>query len=422
MTVFVKRLSLLAAGGALGQIAAAAAMPALSRLYSPGDYGVAGLVQSVVIVLALASTLRYDAVITAGRSARVRAAAFGLSALILLGVATLLTVGVAALIVGGSPVVTPIYFFAPAILVLSTLQTRILPPMLINGDRYDLAAVGSFLSGAGGAAAQIGLGVLGMGAAGLLAGRAAALAAALLSQVAAATRQVIAPAVRRADRAAMRKVAWAHRRQPFVLAPAGFINALAAQLPVFVLAPAFGVGAAGAFFFAQALGNAAIGVYSNAMRPIMARYVRDRRMRGRPVAGFVACVVGVAGAAAFAAAALLYLYADKLVPLVFGAAWAPSAVVFKWIGFYYAVAAVHHPLAALSTIFNFQFAMLVTQVCQAAAVGAALALGVRQNDFEATVALVVAASAIVYAANVLTVFATLRRDDRRRAASVVGPQ
>ena len=84
MKAFLNKLFTLMFGSAVGQIAAAAAAPILSRLFTPEDYGVSGLVLSVSMMLVFVGTMRYEAVIVSGKTNTSRGNAFVLAGAILI--------------------------------------------------------------------------------------------------------------------------------------------------------------------------------------------------------------------------------------------------------------------------------------------------------------------------------------------------
>ena len=301
MKAFLSKLFTMMFGSALGQVAAAAAAPILSRLFTPEDYGVTGLVSSIAMIMVFVSTMRYEAVIVSGKTDTSRSNAFVLAMIILFCVAALLALGVCffwmlseqGILPEGA--VGPVYLFAPLILLLSVTQVRVMPPLLIQHSYFRLVSLGNMLNGALGALSQIGFGLIGTGAIGLLAGRAVGLALALITMLVPLSRRLIIPILRASRKRVMRRVAWSYRGQALLLAPAGLINTVAMQLPVFVIAATYGTAASGAYFFTQSLANALLAVFRKSLTSLMAKQGQELRSSGRPIRPFRDKVHGTRG-------------------------------------------------------------------------------------------------------------------------------
>jgi O-antigen/teichoic acid export membrane protein len=414
MKAYFRNLSTLASGSVFGQVVAAAASPLLSRLFTPEDYGVSGFVLSLVMIFVFVSTLRYEELIVAGRTASSRSGGFAIAFLCLCVVS--LVILAAAILLGNRDAPGWLILFAPLILFLSVLQSRILPPLLIQLDRYRSVALGHFTNAALGAGAQIGCGLLGMGAVGLLVGRTVGLFVATILMAGPISRTALVPIARMSRRGRLLRVMRAYRRQAFFLAPAGLFNAIAMQLPFFYITAAFGSASAGAFFFTQSLANAAMMIYRKSVTSLTAKAAHDLRRQRRPVLPFVLRLLALIGAASCLGAVALFLEAEELVPLVFGHRWDEAGIVAKWLGVFYASTAIHLPVAGLATLFKYQHRMLRVQIAQFVAVPLALVLGAWIGGFETTVAAVSLATAGVYCVNVLVMLRLVHRDDLARAA------
>lgn len=425
MRVFLRKFFTVASGGLLGQVAVVLAAPVLSRIFDPQDYGIYGLVLSVSMILIFVSTLRYEEVIISGKTETSRACGFVLSCLILFSIFLLMEVAILLLVAtcdgwaGGCGFRPEIYLFAPVILILGVFQSRIVPPVLIQDGRYRLASIGNFANGSFGAAAQIGFGLLGTGALGLLIGRTLGLAVASVLIVVPVWRRVLVPLLRKVSRRQLLRVARSYRGQALFLAPAGFINTVAMQLPVFVLAASFGAAASGSFFFIQSLASAALMIYRRSITALTAKEAQTLRQRRRPVTPFVLRLLAIVTVVSVSAALACFLYAERILPVIFGSKWEQAGMIARWMGIFYAASAIHAPMSALSTLLKFQRNMFVTQCAQLVATSAALAIGVATGDLETTVALVALATTLVYGANLASMIRVIRRDDTQRAESAV---
>src|SRR5512142_456745 len=96
---FGRNVALLAGGTAFGQVITVAAAPLLTRLYSPGDFGVLAVFGSIVSVLAVVASLNYHLAIPLPDEDSAAARLLVLS-LLLLGATGLLS-GVVVVLCGG---------------------------------------------------------------------------------------------------------------------------------------------------------------------------------------------------------------------------------------------------------------------------------------------------------------------------------
>src|SRR5215470_3860968 len=64
---FIRNVSILSGGSALGHLFTLAAAPLLSRLYGPEDFGLLGLFASFLSITSVAVALRYEVSIVSGR-------------------------------------------------------------------------------------------------------------------------------------------------------------------------------------------------------------------------------------------------------------------------------------------------------------------------------------------------------------------
>src|SRR5690606_25111987 len=115
---FIRNVSILAGGAALGQLLALLASPLLSRLYSPDDFGTLGVYASILGVLAVAANMRYELAIPLSEDDTVASNTLALSLLLtatLTIVLTLLVLGFSDQLVSlvGTPALRKFTFLIP---------------------------------------------------------------------------------------------------------------------------------------------------------------------------------------------------------------------------------------------------------------------------------------------------------------------
>lgn len=251
-------------GTALAQLLAVAAMPVLSRLYSPGDFGALAVFMAVSSIVATAVTLRYETSILLPREAE--EATFLVLLSVVLATFLGLACGTAAWLlpekVWAVLGVASVGAWLP-IAVLAGMATAVIAigTAWLNRQRaYSKMAALRVVQSVLGAGLGIGLGIYGYGA-GLLAAQFVSLLA-----VAVIAMTVFPAMFVRWDKHALRSVALAHIAAPKYLLPTALLDVVSLQLPVLLITAWFNSEAAGQFSMAwkilalpMALVGAAVG-------------------------------------------------------------------------------------------------------------------------------------------------------------------
>lgn len=235
--------SVIAASTLISQVMAFAVAPFLTRLYSPSDFGVLAILTSVVTVVGVLASLRYEMAIPLADEEE---KASNLLALTLaLVVATTITsiVGVA---LGGQwlaqllkiPALVD-YLWALPIAILTIGLSQVFNSWAIRQRAYGSLASSRIFQTFGGSGTQLAAGLLHLGALGLVLGQLVnqTISAILLAlTVRGRDRQ----RVRAVSRINMRAVAREYHRFPKYSTGAVVLNAVSMQAPIFLLSYFFG--------------------------------------------------------------------------------------------------------------------------------------------------------------------------------------
>ncbi len=244
---FLRPVLTLVTGAAAAQALVFATRPALTRLFTPDEFGVLTVFVTLVTVLTTVSSGRYDDALMLPKG---EPEAAGVLALGLLGTAA--TALAAALALGWLPLWTALLggeAMRPAVLLLpagvalvgwsATLET-----WHTRHSRFRAVSLGRAVQSAVAVGVQLGAGVAAAGAVGLVGGTAAGFVAA--AGVALAVFMRRDGALLRAGGVPLRSLARRYARFPLFSAPAALLNVLAGRAPVLLLA---------AFFSAEAVGQ-----------------------------------------------------------------------------------------------------------------------------------------------------------------------
>lgn len=183
---FVRHVVTLAGGAALAQVLPLLAMPLLTRLYTPADFGVLSMYVAWLSALAVLATARYEMAIVLPDSKRAAINLLGLSLLITaaLSILTGLVIWPAPRFwaeLAHEPQVGPWLDLLPFSLAAAGAM-QAWSNWNIRNERYRANAAGRMAQAAGMMAVQLGFGLLGVGVVGLIVGQFAGQLASLIAQ------------------------------------------------------------------------------------------------------------------------------------------------------------------------------------------------------------------------------------------------
>lgn len=366
------------AGTTVSQVLPVIVLPWLTRLYEPAAYGVFGVFFSVVMVLSVIASGRYEMGIPVVDTDGEAAGLFLSSLIVLLGVSSLLVVAGASvwLILGTGYPSWPLWLGGLFVLSSGTLQS--FTSWLIRYQRFRLLAVLRVTMATVGAVTSIALGYFTESAWGLAAG---ATAGQLIAAVLAA--MLISPKIieawRGRDGTSLRTLLKRHRQLPLVNAPHALIDGMREAGFQVAFAAGFGAVANGMYALAvRALRMPTATIGSAVGQVLFGRFSHDKRelINLRPLILRVAGVLGLASAPFFLAIAL---FGPTLFSFVFGAEWSEAGQYARimapglWATFVVA------PLATLPLVTARMGGALgfavIDLVMRAAAIGVGLLLG-----------------------------------------------
>lgn len=319
---FVRRLAWLTGGTFFGQLLLLAAMPLLTRLYTPEDFGLFAVLGALNGIFGLVMAGRYEFAIplaTKDDEAAALVVLAGLVALFLTLVSLLLVwiLGEALAGLTSLPALVPLLWLLPPIL-LATGLGQPLEYWSIRRETLRLNGASRLVQFGGQAASQTVLGVAGLGALGLTLGYGLG----YLSRL--ALFLVTLPAADRAALAAtrpsqMRRLAWSLRRYPTYSTASSLVHSTAQFLPTILFAMLYGPAVAGGFDLAQRILAVPVRLLSGAASQVFLAEAAQRpaaevlRLFVRTVPSFL--LLGLVGMAP------LLLAGPVLFALVFGEPW-----------------------------------------------------------------------------------------------------
>jgi O-antigen/teichoic acid export membrane protein len=332
----------LLAGGALAQALPLALGPWLTRLYTPGEFGLYHLFAAVAAMLAVVACARYEFALPLAAD-EAEAEALRALCLWLLAAATLISALAAlvwAWIVTASwPLWLPLAVLALGAVSLATLAAT-------RAQRFRSLAAARVVQHGGGALAQGLAGVAQAGVAGLIA---APLLAAL---AAAALLRLRLGGWWRVPRARLVAVARRHRDFPLLNTPHAFAGTLLDTLTLALVASSQGIAAAGfwglVMRYLKAPATLVGGAVSQALYPRLAE--QSAHAGRRDVRRVMLALAAIAAPLVL----LLWAFAPWAFAQAFGAAWRDAGELARALALYIGLHFVASPLAVVTMAWNAQ--------------------------------------------------------------------
>lgn len=340
----------LLAGGALAQALPLLLGPWLTRLYSPTEFGQFALLWTVATNIAVVGCARYEFALPLEREDDTRAALLlGLCLRVLMGV-TAASLAIALVLLALMDDL-PLAAMLP-LAVLAGAAAQGLTLWATRAERFRLLAAARVLQYGGAAVLQVVLGLLQLGAWGLMLGPVAAglAAAALLARPAPAGGWL---ALARQEGAALRAMARRHRDFPLLNTPHAFAGALQDSLALALITAFSGDAAAGYWALALRYLKAPAGLVGGAL----SQTLYPRLVRASAPAEALA-VVRQAMMALLALALplllVLLLWGPQLFAFAFGERWVEAGSLAQALAPYIALHFVASPLSVATMAWQAQ--------------------------------------------------------------------
>lgn len=235
-------MATLALGSGIGRVIGIAAIPVLTRLYTPEDFGALAVFTALVAILAPLVTLRYVLALPLPRhdgvAMNLLVLSFGLMLVFCALIALALGLWGGALLTLVSMQVLAPWWWLIALGVLGTATYEMLTMWATRKRAYKVIAQTNVTQSAAGAVVKIGLGLAAWAPLGLLVGQVVAQTGGIGRLITGFGADLRAQWHHlRASR--IRKAAWRHRGFPIWRVPSQFLMVLSMQAPIFVMAVLF---------------------------------------------------------------------------------------------------------------------------------------------------------------------------------------
>ncbi|MCV9996505.1 oligosaccharide flippase family protein [Paeniglutamicibacter sp. ZC-3] len=330
----MRAISILATGTVIGQVVSLLTMPIITRLYSPGDYGVLGIYSSIVIVLGSVAGSKFDSAIllpphTASGEKTVRG-------LFRLSVVSSVAVSVVLLVViiffhyfwGEGPFSSlGSWIFLVPLGVLLTSVSAALSAVATREGAYKQLGILSPVQKISSGGVQIAGGFAGAGVAGLIAGAIAQPVATIGLLIKGRWRFVATSLRRPSEQREILRLASEYRDFPLVSAPTVLLNTLAWNSQVLVLAWLYTPDDVGFYSLAMGVVGLPLNIILSAVSQVYLRESAARKSdRTATKRLFVQLLIGLF-VVSIPVFGILALASQVLIEPLFGSEWAAAGLI-----------------------------------------------------------------------------------------------
>lgn len=355
-------MATLALGSGIGRVIGLAAVPVLTRLYTPEDFGVLAVFTALVAILAPLVTLRYVLALPLPRHDGVAINLLVVSTCLMLGlsgfVAVVLWLWSAPLLALVSMDALAPWWWLVALGVVSTATYEMLTMWATRRRAYKVIAQTNVTQSAAGAIVKIALGLAAFQPLGLLVGQVVAQAGGIgrLLRSFAEDFRTNGHHVRAAR---IRKAAWRHRSLPIWRVPSQFLMVFSMQAPILFMASLYDAQTAGQFGLATMALSMPVNLLGRTTsQAFFAEASILGRRRAAEIRAMLISVIVRLGVMSVVPAVMLLVFGPSLFPALFGGKWVMAGVFAQALAAYLFFQFIQTPVAHVFYIFDGQKQLL----------------------------------------------------------------
>lgn len=391
---FARGVSVLVGGTAGSQVLLVLASPLLTRLYGPDDFGLLAVYASLLAIIGVVSSLRYELAIPLPEDDVEAANVAALS--LLLVITTAVLTGVVVLLLSGPisaalgvPALGPYLWLLP-IGVLVAGAYKVFNYWAVRTKRFSTIA-GTKLRQA---IATIGIQLVGfkLGSVALLLGQVAGQGVGTTTLGVSAIRST---GFRGIHWRGIKWIAWRYRRFPIYSSWAGGANTASAELPPTLIAALFTPAAAGLYALAHRVLTLPMSLIGQSIGQVFFANAAEARRNGE-LGSLVASVHTKLAHVGFPPALVLVLLGPNLFTFVFGEQWRQAGEFARWMAPWLYLQFVSSPISTVFSVTDNQKKALAFQIILLVSRIAAMVLGAWYGDLNLTIMLFAGASAFCY--------------------------
>jgi O-antigen/teichoic acid export membrane protein len=367
---FARSVAILSSAALIQNALVLATSPILSRLFSPEEFGVAGLLYAFAAIPTVASTGHYFLAIMQTRKRVESVNIIVLSWLIVLSMSFLASVIVTIIyygpdILGGfGGQLGGNIFFIPAFMLLEACRTVGRIWEVRHADYRSLfrnrmiETIGMIIS-------QITAGLAGIGAIGLIGGRLLGVTASAFDLFYTFARDIGGSGRKSVRLGKLKQVARRHWRFPAYQTPAELLGCFCRQMPPILLANYFSVEAVGLYWIANRLLERPTQLFGADMNRVFVQRVAEERNRARDPTGLFVKTTLVMAALSLPPFLLVIAFGPELFSLLFGGRWHQAGEYGRWMSLFSFATLCALPARSMATVYGLQRVYVIVESVRA---------------------------------------------------------
>jgi O-antigen/teichoic acid export membrane protein len=357
---FFRDVAKLSAGTLGGRIIAIAALPLLTRLYSPEDFALLAVYLAIVSTIAVAACLRFEVAIPLAENDDDAAHLLVLSLSAALCVSLLVALAVVFFpspigILLGKPALTPFLWLVPLGILMAAGYSAT-QYWATRAQRFGLIAQTRVTQAGTGVAVMLGMGWLGLAPLGLLIGNMLNIGSGAMRLAAVALRRDVTQ-LRVIRFSGLRETLRRYRRYPIYSMPEALINVAGIQVPVIVIA-AFAGAEAGFLFLAMQVMTAPMTLLGGSISQVYMSRAPEELREGR-LAPFTLGIMQRLLQVGTGPLIFIGVTAPVAFLLIFGDQWGRSGQIVAWLVPWMALQFIASPVSMVMYVTGRQREMFV---------------------------------------------------------------
>jgi O-antigen/teichoic acid export membrane protein len=385
---FTRNLAITLSGSTLSTLIGILLTPVVSRIYPPAAYGQFAVYNALISNLNLLTTLSYPGAFLLPR----RRSQF----LALVQLTVLISVATCAMLAVGLGIVGPwlvqklhvealgTWFYTLPLMLLMFNMNNILSTWYMRDKQFGKRVGVDIATNLATKGFTVGYGLLVQGSVvGLLLADFFNRISATVTLAVGSIRHEFKGLFRQVSWKRMRLVAYKYRDFPLVYMPGGYVYIASTQLPIFLLAPAFGAEAVGLYSFSMSLLEMPINVLGAAIAPVyMQKAAETYQEAPERLPGITLNLYYKLLYLAVLPFSIVTVYGDVIFRVVFGAKWEMAGVFTGYLGFYSMFKLLSLGTAGIYTIMERQKYYLYANILLLIVRAAGLGYGVATHNLD----------------------------------------
>ncbi|WP_223701281.1 lipopolysaccharide biosynthesis protein [Sutcliffiella deserti] len=355
---FAKNVAVLMSGTAISQGLLVAAAPILSRLYDPASFGIFTLFSSIVIILSVIATWRYELAIVLPKEDEDASNVLFVS-MICVGLTTIVSI-ILVLLLGdmfsqamGSPELKPWLWWLPVSIFASGVFQS-LNYWYTRKQHFGRVASSKALRSVGTLGVQIPMGLLYATPLGLVIGYVVGHIVSFITLLAHFMKQYKEPVKQSISVENSKKVAKEYKDFPKFSAPQAFINSLSQNIPAFLLAFYFGPEVVGLYSLSHRLLNMPITLIGQSVKQVFLQKASHAFNHNENVYRILIKATAGLAVIGFIPSIIIAIWGKPFFAFTLGSEWYEAGGYAQWMILWLFVGFVNSPSFVVIQVYGYQ--------------------------------------------------------------------